>query len=269
MLMWMKSHVEALRAMVFLCAYAIDRKKSSEGGDAEKWGGIMEFMVPVLKAFGTDTGFRITETAMQVYGGYGYCKDYPVEQFLRDMKIGSIYEGTNGIQSIDLVLRKMNMDGGRNFSNLIAEMHSAIGKYSGISALAGLSDRFREAVTVLTDTVKIFTECMKEKKLMVPVINSYPFLNLTGNVMSAWLLYWQAGIASQKLAAISAKAGFPATDKEKMKELIEKDKDAAFYNSKILTASFFIYNVLPQALAIKQSIEYGDISAMKLDEESF
>jgi hypothetical protein len=269
MLMWMKSHVEALRAMVFLCAYAIDRKKSSEGEDAEKWGGIMEFMVPVLKAFGTDTGFRITETAMQVYGGYGYCKDYPVEQFLRDMKIGSIYEGTNGIQSIDLVLRKMSMQGGKNFSNLIGEMHSSIEKYSGISTLSDLSEKFREAVAVLGDTVKIFTECIKEKKLTIPVINSYPFLNLTGSVMCAWLLYWQAGIASQKLADISSKAGFPATDREKMKELIEKDKDAAFYNSKILTASFFICNVLPQALAIKQSIEYGDISALKLDEESF
>ncbi|HNX22593.1 MAG TPA: acyl-CoA dehydrogenase [Spirochaetota bacterium] len=269
MLMWMKSHVEALRAMVYLCAFAIDRKKSSEGDDAKKWGGIMEFMVPVLKAFGTDTGFRITETAMQVYGGYGYCKDYPVEQFLRDMKIGSIYEGTNGIQSIDLVLRKLSQEGGKNFRYLVAEMYSALDRYSGIGTLTALSDKLRDAVTVLTGTVSYFTECMKGKQLLVPVINSYPFLNLTGNVMSAWLLYWQAGIASEKLAEAAGKEGFAVTDKEKMKQLIEKNKDAAFYNSKILTASFFIYNVLPQALAIKQSIEAGDISAMKLDEEDF
>jgi len=269
MLMWMKSHVEALRAMVYLCAFSIDRKKCSEGEDAKKWGGIMEFMVPVLKAFGTDTGFRITETAMQVYGGYGYCKDYPVEQFLRDMKIGSIYEGTNGIQSIDLVLRKLSMEGGKNFSNLIVEMYSALDRYGSISTLSGLSDKFRDAVTVLTETVNHFTEYMKEKKLIVPVINSYPFLNLTGTVMSAWLLYWQAGIASEKLAEAAAKGGFSVTDKEKMKDLIGKDKNAAFYNSKILTASFFIYNVLPQSHAIKQSIEAGDISAMKLGEDDF
>ncbi len=269
MLMWMKSHVEALRAMVFLCSYAIDRKNSSEGDEAKKWGGIMEFMVPILKAFGTDTGFRITETAIQVYGGYGYCKDYPVEQFLRDMKIGSIYEGTNGIQSIDLVMRKLNMEGGKNFRNLVEEMKSTLDRYSKIDSLAGIAGELRDAITVLTDTVNYFTGCLKEKNIIVPVINSYPFLNLTGSVMSAWLLYWQAGIASEKLAEKAGKEGFAISEQEKMKQLVEKDKDAAFYNSKILTASFFIYNVLPQALAIKQSIEAGDISAMKLGDDDF
>lgn len=269
MLMWMKSHVEALRAMVYLCSYAIDRRKTSDGDEAKKWGGIMEFMVPVLKAFGTDTGFRITETAMQVYGGYGYCKDYPVEQFLRDMKIGSIYEGTNGIQSMDLVMRKLNQEGGKNFRNLVAEMTGAIGKYGSLPQMAGLTPKFEDAVNVLTSTVEHFNECIKNKKFMVPVINSYPFLNLTGNVMSAWLLYWQAGIASEKLAGLAQAAGFTISDKDKMKQLIEGNKDAAFYNAKVLTASFFISNVLPQALAIKQCIEAGDMSAMKMDEEHF
>ncbi len=269
MLSWMKSHVEALRSMVYLCAYAIDRKKALSGEESEKWGGIMEFMVPVLKAFGTDTGFRITETAMQVYGGYGYCKDYPMEQFLRDMKIGSIYEGTNGIQSMDLVLRKLNQNGGKNFKNLVAEMKSAIVKYSKNSLLTDLSTKFESAVDVLTKTVEYFTKCVNDKKFMVPVINSYPFLNLTGHVMSAWLLYWQAGIASEKLSEKAGNEGFFITDKDKLKVLIEKDKDAAFYNSKILTASFFINNVLPQALAIKESIEAGDMSALKFNEELF
>lgn len=269
MLMWMKSHVEALRAMVYLCAYAIDRKKSSDGEEAKKWNGIMEFMVPVLKAFGTDTGFRITETAMQVYGGYGYCKDYPVEQFLRDMKIGSIYEGTNGIQSMDLVMRKLNQEGGKNFSNLVAEMHASIKKYGANPQMQDITRRFSEAITVLTGTVEHFSECMKNKKFMVPVINSYPFLNLTGNVMSAWLLYWQAGIAAQKLDGIAAENGFAVSDKEKMKQLLDTNRDAAFYNGKILTASFFFSNVLPQALAIRQCIEAGDMSAMRLGEEHF
>ncbi len=269
MLMWMKSHVEALRAMVFLCAYSIDRKKSSAGDESGKWGGIMEFMVPVLKAFGTDTGFRITETAMQVYGGYGYCKDYPVEQFLRDMKIGSIYEGTNGIQSTDLVMRKLSQNSGQNFRNLVTEMYSALDKYSSIDLISGLSGKFRDAVNVFTDTAEYLTGCMKEKNLLIPLVNSYPFLNLTGIVMSAWLLYWQAGIASQKLAGKAANEGFDVKDIVKMEQLTAKDRDAAFYNSKILTSTFFINNVLPQAFAIKQAIESNDISAMKLVEEDF
>lgn len=269
MLMWMKSHVEALRAMVYLCAYSIDRKKTSSDDESKKWGGIMEFMVPILKAYGTDTGFRITENAIQVYGGYGYCKDYPVEQFMRDMKIGSIYEGTNGIQSMDLVLRKLNQDGGANFKNLVSEMLGAASRYGIIPSLAGISGKFGSAVTVLTDTVEYFGNCMKEKKFMVPVINSYPFLTLAGNVISAWLLYWQAGIASEKLAAMALKAGFELSDREKMKAMIADDSEAAFYNAKILTADFFINNVLPQALAIKDAIRTNDMSALKMSEEQF
>lgn len=269
MLLWMKSHVDALRAMVYLCAFCIDRKKALKNEDSKKWGGIMELIVPVLKAFGTDTGFRITEMAMQIYGGYGYCKDYPMEQFLRDMKIGSIYEGTNGIQSIDLVMRKLSSDGGRNFKNLVDEMNSTAEKYGSLSLLSPLTGKFKNAINVLVDTVNFFNESIKEKRFLVPVINSYPFLNLTGNVMSAWLLYWQAGVATTQLELKASKAGILLSDMEGLKKLGESDKDADFYESKIQTASFFINNVLPQALAIKDCIESGDMSAMKMKEDCF
>ena len=268
MLLWMKSHVEALRAMVFFCAYAIDMKESMESEEAEKWHGLMEFMVPVLKAYGTDTGFRITETAMQVYGGYGYCKDYPMEQFLRDMKIGSIYEGTNGIQSMDLVLRKLNQDGGKNFKALIQEMNSTLEKYGTSSNLVKLSGKITEAVNVLAGAAAFFSECAKEKKFMVPVVNCYPFLTLTGNVIAAWMLYWQAGIADRKLSELFSEKGIEKGSTE-YKKFIEENNEASFYNSKVLTATFFINSVLPQALAIRESIENSDLSPLKMKEEAF
>jgi len=268
MLLWMKSHAEALRAMVLLCAYAIDMKKAIADKDAEKWHGIMEFMVPVLKAYGTDTGFRITENAMQVYGGYGYCKDYPMEQFLRDMKIGSIYEGTNGIQAMDLVLRKLNHEGGKNFKNLISEMSSTLQKYRASENLRQISEKMNNAITTLADTAEFFTNCVKDKKFMVPVVNCYPFLTLTGNVISAWLLYWQAGIADSRLSEIASEKNIERNSPE-FKQLIEENNEAAFYSSKILTATFFITNVLPQAIALKECIENSDLSAIKMKEEAF
>ncbi len=267
-LLWMKSHVEALRAMVFLCSYAVDMKKSMNSEESEKWHGLMEFMVPVLKAYGTDTGFRITENAMQVFGGYGYCKDYPMEQFLRDMKIGSIYEGTNGIQSMDLVLRKLNHEGGKNFKNLITEMNSTLKKYSGEETIKKLNERMNSAITTLAGTAEFFTECVKEKKFMVPVVNCYPFLTLTGNVIAAWLLYWQAGIADSRLSEIASIKNIDRNSPE-FKKLIEENNEASFYSSKILTATFFITNVLPQALAIRECIENSDLSVIKMKEEAF
>jgi len=269
MLLWMKSHVDALRGLVYICAYAIDNSKALPGEESEKWQGIMEFMVPVLKAYGTDTGFRITETAMQIYGGYGYCKDYPVEQLLRDMKIGSIYEGTNGIQSMDLVLRKLNKNNGRDFNNLISEMKITHQEFSHSGNLTKISSLFEKGINTLTETAEYFASCMKDKKFMVPVVNTYPFLNLTGNVMAAWLLYWQAGIADSKLNRILEDKGISVRKGEDYKKIIESDREAAFYESKITTASFFMNNVLPQALSIKESIETGDISPIKMREDLF
>lgn len=269
MLLWMKSHLDALRGLVYICAYAIDNSKSLPGEESEKWQGIMEFMVPVLKAYGTDTGFRITETAMQIYGGYGYCKDYPVEQLLRDMKIGSIYEGTNGIQSMDLVLRKLSKSNGKDFNNLIAEMENTLKEFSISENLKQLSSLFGKGIETLKETAAFFGSCMKDKKFLVPVVNTYPFLNLTGNVMAAWLLYWQAGVAEMKLESILKDNGISERKGDVYKNLLNSNRDAAFYESKITTASFFMNHVLPQALAIRESIETGDISPVKMREDLF
>jgi len=268
MLLWMKSHVEALRAMVLLCAYAIDMKKAMGSEEAEKWHGIMEFMVPVLKAYGTDTGFRITENAMQVYGGYGYCKEYPVGQFLRDMKIGSIYEGTNGIQSMDLVLRKLNHEDGKNFKNLISEMNATLEKFNPSENLRRISEKMDNAVTALAGTADFFTNCVKDKKFMVPVVNCYPFLTLTGNVISAWLLYWQAGIADSRLSEIASAKNIDRNSPE-FKKLTEENNEASFYSSKILTATYFLSSILPQALAIREAIMNSDLSPLKMKEDFF
>ncbi|HPR38061.1 MAG TPA: acyl-CoA dehydrogenase family protein, partial [Spirochaetota bacterium] len=93
MLMWMKTHAEGLRALVYLCALCLDKSHASTGEEVDKWTGIMEFLIPICKSYGTDMGFRVTELGIQCFGGYGFCNDYPMHQFMRDMKIASLYEG--------------------------------------------------------------------------------------------------------------------------------------------------------------------------------
>ena len=111
MLLWMKSHVEGMRFLTYyLTHYAQRGARGRRRRGRKKAMGIAEIMIPINKAGNTDKSVEVTSEAMQVYGGYGFCADYPVEQMMRDSKITAIYEGTNGIQSMDLTMRKILMN---------------------------------------------------------------------------------------------------------------------------------------------------------------
>jgi len=111
MLLQMKAYTEGVRILILYASYCIDRERMSQSKEErQKWESRTSFLTPVAKAYGADMGFRVTETAMQVHGGYGYMKDYPVEQFLRDAKAHSIFEGTNGIQALTLTGRNLGQD---------------------------------------------------------------------------------------------------------------------------------------------------------------
>ncbi|HDS15743.1 MAG TPA: acyl-CoA dehydrogenase, partial [Proteobacteria bacterium] len=124
-LLWMKSYVEGIRALNYYVAFAFDRAEIAEDEvEKKKWRGILELLTPVCKAFSSDKGVEICSLAIDIYGGYGYCSEYPVEQYLRDVKIACIYEGTNAIQALDLVGRKLTRDRGQALKNLFAEIGS-------------------------------------------------------------------------------------------------------------------------------------------------
>ena len=269
MLLWMKSHVEAMRALTYLCGYAIDQHASSEGENAEKWHGIMELLVPITKAYNTDMGFRVTELAIQIYGGYGYCQDYPVEQFMRDLKIASLYEGTNGIQSLDLVGRKMTQKKGANFITFLGEMNSTLAKYKDSPSIADLAEDVQGAINLLGEMGMYFVKCSKEGKIMIPFGNSYSFLNMMGNITLAWILFWQAGIADEKLQALYAEKGIDASDKKQVRAFAGENRDAAFYQGKLHACRFYVKHVLPQAQSYAVEIKSEDLSFLKIPDECF
>jgi hypothetical protein len=267
MLLWMKSHVDGMRALVYTCAFAVDNAEAMENREeAEKWEGIMELLTPICKAYCSDVGFHVAETAVQVYGGYGYCQDYPVEQFLRDLKIASIYEGTNGIQALDLVGRKLGQKKGMNFINLLGEMNKTVKEASGNAVLKDLSADVQEAVNRMAETGMFFSQCAKEGKFLVPVAHAYPFLNLVGCVALGWLLLWQANIASAKLDAIYKEKKI---DESKEAEFLKDDKEAAFYKGKLLATRYYIKNILPQADAYVRAIKSEDMSVASIAESCF
>jgi len=253
MLLWMKSNTESMRAMGYYCAHLFDRGHTAESDEErELCLGLTEVLTPILKAYCSDIGFKVTELAIQVYGGYGFCSEYPVEQFMRDEKIASLYEGANGIQAMDLVARKLGMNKGAFFMSLVGEMNKTVAKAKGIPALKDLAEDVEAGVAALPDLAMFFAKCGKEGKFLVPLAHAYPFLMMMGKVTSAWLLLWQADIAAEKLDAES-----------------DGSADAAFYKGKIAAARYFIKNVLPEIDGTIRAIKSEDLSVMDIPDEGF
>jgi len=251
MLIWMKAHTEGFRALLYFAALCADRCQAADDeAEKDKFNGFLEVLTPICKAYCSDMGFRVTETAIQVYGGYGYCAEYPVEQFLRDEKIASIYEGTNGIQALDLVGRKLGLKKGMYFMNLLGEMGLTIAKYQ--SALPDLAPDVQAAMNTLAETAMLFAASGKAGKFLIPVANAYPFLMLMGQVVTAWLLLWEAGVAKEKLATPDGGAA-----------------DKLFYEGKVATARYFIKHVLPEVDAAAKAIKSEDVSMMDIADEAF
>jgi alkylation response protein AidB-like acyl-CoA dehydrogenase len=229
MLLWMKALVDGMRSMIYTGAYWSDLALELPAGDErDHYRDLVDLMTPIIKAYCSDMGFRVCETAMQCLGGYGYCRDYPIEQYLRDAKIMSLYEGTNGIQSIDLMGRKMTLRDGacpaafrRETEGFCSRnrMHPELG--DRVRALGGVFERLWEAVD----------ELLRRRK-SDPLLwgaSTYPALTAFGEVTMAWRLLDMALIASESLQ--------------------NRRKPADFYRGKIYQAKYFVDTTLPHTLA--------------------
>lgn len=270
MLLWMKSNVESMRALLYYASLCVDREVSEEDeAKKEKWRGILEVLTPICKAYNSDTGFRVTETAIQVYGGYGYCSEYPVEQIMRDEKIASIYEGTSGIQALDLVGRKLPRKNGASFMALLGEIGKTVSRYKGEDRLADLANDVQGAANTLGEMGLFFAQSAGEGNFLLPISNAYPFLMMMGKVVAGWLLLWEAGVANEKLDALVKERGVDRADQTALNRFVKESKDGAFYTGKIFSARYFIKNVLPEVEAAAKAIKSEDMSVMDMPEESF
>lgn len=270
MLLWMKSNVESMRALIYYTAICSDMAYAiSDPAEAEKWLGIMEVLTPIVKAYCTDISFKVTETAMQCYGGYGYCSEYPIEQFLRDGKVASLY-GSNGLQALDLVARKMIFkEQGSYFMNLLGEMNTTVATFKVIAALKELAEDVQAAINTLTDVIMFFSSCSKEDKFYVFWGNAQPFLMMMGKIVCSWLLLSEAAVAQETLLELCSIKGVTCSDPSDLSRFIKENKNAAFYDGKIKTAKYFIKNVLPDIYGTVKAIKSEDISIMEIADESF
>jgi len=261
MLLTMKSYVEGCRALLYQTAYYGDLALSHpDEAERAKYHGFIELLTPICKAYVTDQAFRVTELAVQVHGGFGYCKEYKVEQYLRDCKITSIYEGTNGIQALDLLGRKVGMKGGMVFMQFMMEINSFADAYSQHPLFGELIKSFAEAKDKLAEVTMTFG-MMGASDPLYPVLNATVYLDMFGEVVLSWLLLREAILANDKLDEIYKSKGI--SDDEGKKALLTSHADARFYWNKIQGANFFVNRVLPGVISKAKAVNSQDRSSLE------
>ena len=193
MLLWMRAATEAMRALAYLAAAAIDAGRATTGEAQFRAQRRADLLIPVVKAWCTDLGVEVASTGIQVHGGMGYIEETGAAQYLRDARIAPIYEGTNGIQANDLVGRKLGRDRGEAARELIAEMRASLGELDA-PELAALRQRLTDATAAL-DTA---TAYLVTAEPALAAAGSVPYLHLCGTVLGGWLMARVAAVALQR-----------------------------------------------------------------------
>lgn len=252
MLMWMKAHVEGMRSLVYFGALCMDREKCAETPEEKQYHiDLLNILTPVIKSYCTDKGFQIASEALQVFGGYGYTKDFPLEQILRDVRVTSIYEGTNGIQAMDLLGRKLKMNEGAVFMGFINEIQKVIHMAREERTLTDLSEKLERVLGRFTELAMEMGKNVLGENFKTAFLNAVPFQEVMGDVCMAWMLLWRACAATQKLSEQT------------------KKRDHDFYLSQKQTAAYFINSILPLTLGRMESIFANDTSALEISESGF
>ena len=256
-LMVQKAYSEGMRALVLYTASIQDEVELARAaGDNEKletMEKLNDLLLPVVKGFGSEKSWTLLGTeSLQTFGGSGFTQDWPLEQYVRDAKIDTLYEGTTAIQGLDFFFRKVVKDGGRSLGLLGKEIQSfaeaggahAEEKQALLKALGDLNG----IIGVLVGHAMASQE--KSEEIYKVGLNTSRALMAVGDVIISWLLLRQADIAAEKLAAGAG-------------------KDADFYTGKIASAKFFISTVLPHITADRKIVEGTDSAIMELPESAF
>jgi alkylation response protein AidB-like acyl-CoA dehydrogenase len=247
MLLTMRAYIEAMRALLYTNAVSIDlARHHPDPAEREARRELVELLTPISKAWCTDLGVELASVGLQVHGGMGYVEETGVAQYLRDSRIAPIYEGTNGIQAIDLVLRKVPMRGGGVVADLLAQMEALGPELDAADAeLAGIRPALANGVSALREA----TDWIISRGPAGPndaLAGATPYLRLSGLVIGGWLMARSALAASRLLHTASG-------------------ADAAFLRDKIGTARFYAGQLLPQAAGLLPSVTAGAGPLFQID----
>jgi alkylation response protein AidB-like acyl-CoA dehydrogenase len=257
MLMRQKAWAEGMRALVLYTATIQDQiEVSAESGEVDDLAvRINDLLLPIVKGYGSEKSYELLATSLQIFGGSGFTQDYPIEQYIRDAKIDTLYEGTTSIQGMDLFFRKVVRDKGQALGALAAQIQEFAKGDAGNGALAAerelLSTALEDVQGIVNHMVNDLMGSMEEPRNVYKVgLNTTRALMALGDLVVGWLLLRQAAVAGEKLPSASG-------------------RDKAFYEGKIASARWFAANVLPELSSKRSIAEAIELSLMDLDEAAF
>ncbi|MER7419805.1 acyl-CoA dehydrogenase [Micromonospora peucetia] len=261
-LMLQKSYAEGLRALVCYTATWQDKVAIAEAAGDEKATTLAkrvnDLLLPLVKGVGSERAYELLgHESLQTFGGSGFLQDYPLEQYVRDAKIDTLYEGTTAIQSLDLIFRKIVRDNGKALMAVAGEIQEFIATEAGNGQLKEERQALGKALVEIQNMLGVLTGWLGEaqggdtRALYKVGLSSRRFLLAIGDLVVGWLLQKQADVALKALAGEVSAA------------------DKAFYTGKVAAARFFAREVLPRIGADRRIIEGTDLDIMDLPEEAF
>jgi alkylation response protein AidB-like acyl-CoA dehydrogenase len=253
MLLDLKAYTEAMRALIFKTYYYFDVAQYSKDPDeVRRVKARLEVNTPIVKAYCSDRAWELTAEAMQVFGGNGYSEEYPVAELCRDVKIYSIWEGTNYIQSMDLIGRKWMMGKGKVFADWLAEIEefaTANANAAGFEKEMAIVLRAVNAYKEIQNTIASYF--MNQKISMMPLYATR-ILQASGELICGQLILEQALVAQKKID-----------------ELGSDHYDYPFYNGKVNAAKYFVRNIVPNIFRTLEVVKEGDTSVLDIVEDAF
>ncbi|MCW2732830.1 MAG: acyl-CoA dehydrogenase [Mycobacterium sp.] len=257
-LMLQKSYAEGLRALYLYTAahQDVSAAKIVSGADAGLADRVNDLLLPIVKGVGSERAYQTLTESLQTFGGSGFLQDYPVEQYIRDAKIDSLYEGTTAIQAQDFFFRKIARDQGGALTHVAGQIQAFLGSDSARTELADCRESLATALAdvqamVGTMTGYLIASQQNSRDLYRVGLGSVSFLLAVGDLFIGWMLLRGAEIAMDALDGDVS------------------DRDRAFYSGKVTAARFFARNVLPRLSAERKIIESVDLTTMDLDEGAF
>ncbi|MCW2627689.1 acyl-CoA dehydrogenase [Mycobacterium sp.] len=255
-LMTQKAYAEGLRALYMYAAahQNDDVAQQVSGASPEMAHRVGDLLLPLVKGVGSERAYELLTESLQTFGGSGFLQDYPIEQYIRDAKIDSLYEGTTAIQALDLFFRKVVRDRGEALAHVAAQISRSIDTCD--AALKTQADQLRTAlgdVKAMTATLTgyLMSAAERPEEIYKVGLASVRFLLAVGDLLIGWRLLVQANVAQAALSANPSKA------------------DEAFYTGKIASAAFFAANMLPNLRGLRGIIENLDDEIMNLPEAAF
>ncbi len=265
MLLYMKSMVEGMRMLTYTLCYNQDvMEASKDEAEKEEATAFVELLTPIAKAGNSDAGWLVTAEAIQVYGGYGYCQEYPVEQYARDVKVFSVYEGTNAIQSLDLLMRKIMMNKDmRNYNAFKNRVNATIAKAKGLVEDKYI-DLVQKGINKVDELINMIATQLMSKKIGLVLANATVFQQSMHMMVLAWL-----HLESLTLTIPKAKELVGDLKGTERAALLDSNDEAAYYSGRVLSSQFYIASEFPKFFGKAACMEMNDPAPLYASSATF